>query len=370
VVLTEMETGDGTSSAQSQGLRTIYFATNRQNRSIEVGEQYTRRDFKVENGCFGCCCPEKYHHTNDRQDYTVRREGFASFGMVSVEHQLVNMHVDVVAKSIISKSRAFNYTGAVEPQQQQQRQQHHGRKVGGGHSNAANNSKVDFKLNANYVKGNLDLNQAITKDKKSTEGGLSVTTQRVEYYGLNIQYAAPEHGDVREVIAVISPSMGKQRIAQFVRKCMLITEAQRVEGRPQGGGPLGTTYAQSNRLQLYNAAGVIKKHTTHAVTVATAGRRPVKWKKWAVLVTLIITIIIILTQTVGSSSGGGGGFCGRYSDAADCSSDYRCTWYSSCGQLDFSSCSTEQSSCYWNGSDCQEVNAEDASDTYGNCLRR
>lgn len=369
VVLTEMDAGD------SQGLRTIYFATNRQDRSIEVDEQYNRRNFTDEDSC--CCCQTQYQRTTDRQSYTIRREGFASFGMVSVEQQLVNMHVDVVAKSIISKSRAFSYTGAVEPHQQRG-----ARRAGigvGVQRNAAGNTKVDFKLN---VKGNLSddearhcegLDEAITKDKKTTEDSLSVTTQRVEYYGLNIQFTAPEHGDVREVIAVIEPSTGKQRIAQFVRKCMLISEAQRDDCRPPRGGALGAEYGRNNRSRLYNAAGVIKKHTTPAFTVAAVRSRPCNWKPCAVVVVLIVAAIITYYELHSSGSDTGSGGCSTNTNSYACrNSGESCTWVSGCNSLSYSgsgACASHPGSCTWQEYDdqCNEISTNSYQDTLGSC---
>jgi len=208
------------------GSRRLMMVANSHTNILEAAEFY---DGVTSGG--GCCKPKKTQATANKK-YVAERSGESSFGIVSVDSQVLFCTSDVVTKTQIES--AVNKTNAWE-------------QAGGkccalpgckmkcfcgcipcpsfdcsvackSCCPAPTATKVDYSMSAKDEPKSLE--DIVTRKSEVITEGLKSSNEQTRYYGLNLVYADPAKQKLVELIAIAHPQTGQQQLAAFVANVM------------------------------------------------------------------------------------------------------------------------------------------------------
>jgi hypothetical protein len=211
-----------------ENTRRLMLVSNEKTLVLEAEESF---DFSNTTG--GCCMGGgSTGGIKGVRNYKAVRSGAASFGVVSVDNQLLSCTSEVVTKTRIEKSLEF------VPEPRQQPEPCCESCIPGCSKDPCcglcaltsclcklackackpktEEGKVDYKMAATDKEKTLEQIVSTTDDSKDPVTKLNSKTTQTRYYGLNLVWADPAKQKLVEVIAIAQPQTGQQQLAAFV----------------------------------------------------------------------------------------------------------------------------------------------------------
>ena len=140
--------------------------------------------------------------------------------------------------------------------------------------------------------------EAVSQTKVVTDSSTSLQTSQTmnRYYGINIAFADPVRAAITECVAVVSPAVGKQRVAQFVRQALHDSGTRQQQNSRQSFSALHASRAMRN--VAIDTDGKPKASMAVLNVALANGRGNGKQRKLLCVALVVIVIIIIVAVIV------------------------------------------------------------------------